>query len=80
MKTVSFFVMPLKNVSDLTGLVNGPGTQTPWTITHEIGQKWRKRRVLVVPLKNGSVFMGLLNRPGTLKPLLIAHENSQKLR
>ena len=72
--------MPLKNVSYLTGLVNRPGTLKLWTITHEIGQKWRKRRVFVVPLKNGSVLKGLVNRPGTLKPWSIAHENSQKLR
>ena len=73
---VSFFVMPLKNVSDLTGLVNRPRTLKLWTITHEIGQKGRKRRVFVVPLKNGSVLMGHVNRPGTLKPWYKAHENN----
>ena len=50
--------MPLKNVSDLTGLVNRPGTLKLWTITHEIGQKWQKDEFFGVPLKNGSVLMG----------------------
>jgi len=51
MKTVikrendEFLVISIKHVTGLTGLANPLGTQKQWEITHEKGQKTRKRRV-----------------------------------
>jgi hypothetical protein len=38
-------VISLKHVTGLTGLANPHGTQKLWEITHENGQKTRKRQV-----------------------------------
>ena len=40
-----FLVISIKRVTELTGLANLLGTQKQWEITHENGQKTRKRRV-----------------------------------
>ena len=40
-----FLVISIKHVTGLTGLANPLGTQKQWEITHENGQKTRKRRV-----------------------------------
>src|SRR3954468_20616899 len=51
MKTVikrendEFLVISIKHVAGLIGLANPLGTQKQWEITHEKGQKTRKRRV-----------------------------------
>ena len=36
----------------VTGLRNQPGTQKPWTIAHENGQKCLKSRVFTMPLES----------------------------
>jgi hypothetical protein len=42
-KTTSFFVIPLKNVLSVMGLVNHTETPKLWIIAHENGPKMQKR-------------------------------------
>jgi hypothetical protein len=42
---MSFFVMPIKHVPSVTGIVNCLGTPKLYTIAHENCHKTQKRRV-----------------------------------
>jgi hypothetical protein len=42
-KNDEFFIMPLKHVLSVMGLVNHPGTPKLWAIAHENGPKTQKR-------------------------------------
>ena len=44
--------MPLESGTGVTGLRNPPGSQKPWTIAQENGQKFPKSRVLTMPLES----------------------------
>ena len=65
-KTDDFLVKPLK-------VVNRPGTQKLWEISHEMAIKRKKDEFLVITLK-------LEYHPGTPKLWAIAHENGHKTR
>jgi hypothetical protein len=77
-----FFVMPLKHVLSVMGLVDHPGTLKLWAIAHKNGhtrknspkmQKWWV--FFVMPLKHVLSVMGLVDHPRTPKLWVIAHKN-----
>jgi hypothetical protein len=75
-----FFVMPLKNVLSVMGLVNHPGTPKLWAIAHENSHKRKNNEFSVMPLKHVLSLMGLVNHPRTPKLWAIAHENNHKCK
>jgi hypothetical protein len=67
---MSFFVMPLKHVLSVMGLVDHPGTQKLWAIAHKNGHT----------RKNIQTFIFLVNLHRTPKEWAIAHENGPKMQ
>jgi hypothetical protein len=76
----SFFVMPLKHVQSIMGLVNHPGTPKRWVIAHENGHKCKNDEFVVMPLKQVLSVMDLQNHSRTPKLWAIAHENAPKMQ
>jgi hypothetical protein len=75
-----FFVMPLKHVHSVMGLVNHPGTPKLWVIAHKNGHKCKNDEFVVMPLKHVLSVMDLVNHSGTPKLWAIAHENAPKMQ
>jgi hypothetical protein len=49
-KNDEFFVMPLKNILSIMGLINQPETQKLWAIAHENGHKCKNDEFFIIPL------------------------------
>jgi hypothetical protein len=75
-KNDEFFVMPLKYVLSVMGLVDHPETPKLWAIAHKNGNTRKNDAFLATPLKNVLSVMGLVNHPEIPKLWAIAHENS----
>jgi hypothetical protein len=58
LKTMSFFVIPLKHVPSVMGLVNCPRTLKKWAIAQENDDKNMKIVFLYMPLKHVPEYLG----------------------
>jgi hypothetical protein len=79
-KNDEFFVMSLKHVLSVMGLVNHLGTPKLWSIAHENGHERKNDEFLVMSLKHVLSVMDLVNHSGSPKLWAIANENRPKMQ
>jgi hypothetical protein len=80
-KNDEFFVMPLKRVLSVMGLVNHTGTQKMWAIADKNGYTRKNDKFFChSSLKNVLSVMGLINHLGIPKLWTLAHENGHRCK